>query len=196
MTMKKAIMMLSVAALAPSASACIATKGEIETTGEDAHDDPAQKARERQECIDVMHEVLEMGCPPLLAPRARFGGDPMAVTHVEDAGISICGGIGFLVDADAIEDPEWVGTDIFQNSYCTVGCFIPYCQGPLCVAERASGGLCDWSCRHDTNEQSCRESVLSCNGVDPGNVDPDDEACGFEPSGGEDGEGSDPSSGG
>ena len=131
-----------------------------------------------------------MGCPKGLLFRAQWGGDPIFATSIEDAGMPVCGGVGRLVDADDIEDPDWVGSNIFQTPSCIVGCFVPECGRPsdACMAGFASGGLCTNYCSDGIDEQRCRSLVMECNGIDPDEVDPEDEACGLEP-GGDDGGG-------
>lgn len=177
-------MTLAFVAFVSSAAACNPREGEVVTSGGD-DDDAAQKADDLQACRDAAEELFDMGCPSGFGPRVQLGGEPVHVTEIEDAGIPICGGIGYLIDADAIEDPEWVGTKITQNSHCVAGCFASYCQGhtDACMASFASGGLCTSYCGDETDEQSCRESVLACNGLEPEDVEPEDEACGLEPSG-------------
>jgi hypothetical protein len=151
------------------------------------HDDvdAEQKAHDRQVCLDAAAELVETGCPLGYLPRVQYG-IPAASTDIEAVGSPICGGVGYFVDGDDIEEWEWVGVDIVQNSFCTVGCFAPYCQGHAngCFAGRVSGGLCLFSCGDDTDEESCLEAVMLCNEIDPETVDPEDEACGLEPSGG------------
>jgi hypothetical protein len=173
---------LGLAVLALAAAACSPAEGDVHTSGGDDID-ATQKAHDRQVCQDAVTELIDMGCPPGYAPKVQLGA-PAAATDLEAVGISICGGVGYFVDADDVEDAQWVGTTIAHNSYCTVGCFAGICQGSadLCVADFAAGdGLCLAYCG-DTDEESCRASVLSCNGIDPEDVDPDDDACGLEPS--------------
>lgn len=177
--MRVTTLKLAVAAIVSSA-ACNPGESEVATTRAD-DDDAAQKADDLQACHDAAEELFDMGCPAGFGPRVRIGGEPFSATVIEDVGIPICGGIGYWIDADAIVDPEWVGTNITQNSHCVAGCFGSYCQGhtDVCLAGWASGGLCTSYCSHDIDENGCRESVLACNGLEPEEVDPEDEGCGL-----------------
>lgn len=181
--MRRTTLTLAVAAIVSSA-ACNPGESEVATTrAED--DDAAQKAEDLQACHDAAEELFDMGCPAGFGPRVYSGGEPFSVTEIEAVGIPICGGIGYWIDADDIVDPKLVGTKITQNSHCVAGCFAPYCGGhaDVCMAGWASGGLCTFFCGEGTDEQSCRESVLVCNGLEPEDVDPEDQSCGLQPSG-------------
>lgn len=162
------------------AVACADTSAGIDATGKDDTDD-AQLAHDREACRDAADELRDRGCPLGLLPRAEIGGEPVAATRIDDAGIPICGGLGRWIEAGDVAEAEWVGTEIFQNPQCTIGCFVPECGRPsdVCVAGLASGGLCAADCRDGADAQGCRSLVLKCNGLEPEEVDPDDEACGL-----------------
>ena len=171
---------LTVAVLACLATACMAEGIDLGPAHEEV--DAAQAARDRRACVDAMDELIEKGCPGGYAPRFQSGGEPVVATDVEEVGIPICGGVGRIVEAEAIADPEWVGVEIFQRRSCIVGCFAPPCgEGlDLCIAGWPSGELCNARCSDDIDEASCRSAVLVCNDLEPDEVDPADEACGLE----------------
>jgi hypothetical protein len=128
--------------------------------------------------------VFGRGCPAGFLPRARFGGTAVSATEIEQAGSPICGGLGYFVDAEAVEDVEWVGTDITQNAACTVGCFIPSCQrGQDVCFGRSEGVLCSF-CSRDVEEGDCRDFVLGCHGLEPDDVETGEGGCGIESGGG------------
>lgn len=182
--MREATMTLLFGALVSWMGACSPGESEVATNG--GHDDEAaQKAEDLQACRDAAEELFDMGCPSGFGPAVHSGGEPFSATEIEAVGIPICGGIGYLIDADDIVDPKLVGTKITQNSHCVAGCFAPYCGGhtDVCMAGWASGGLCTFFCGEGIDEQSCRESVLVCNGLEPEDVDPEDQSCGLQPSG-------------
>ena len=54
-----------------------------------------------------------------------------------------------------------------------VGCFGPTCSEghDLCFAGWSSGGLCNFRCSDDIDEESCQSSVLVCNDIEPDEVD-------------------------
>lgn len=181
MTMK---MWISLVTFSWSAGACHA-QGDADEVGDGGADDGAseQTEQDRKACSDVWKELLPGGCPAGTAPRVQIG-DPVTVLPLEDVAISLCDGMGYLIESDAVGAQEWVGHEILQNSVCTVGCVVAYCQpgqdtclgGPL---DRACGAYCG----HAIEEQSCREFALGCSGIEPGDAGEGEDACGGAGSG-------------
>jgi hypothetical protein len=174
--MKEPIKVILLAALVRGAIACIPGGDEAES-GEDADDDAAQEALDRQVCQDAADEWFERECPVGFGPSMHLG-DPFAFVPFEEVVVPICGDMGVFIDTAALAGMKRVGFDVTQNSVCTFGCFGgcgPGLSG--CFGRGPAGGLCS-SCARDIDEQTCHDSVLGCYGIDPDDVDAVADACG------------------
>ena len=165
-------MTLSLAPLVVCSAACSSADDEADMAAE--HDVVSvEEDDDRTVCREAVAELAELGCPGGYVPMARLG-TPVTVTDIEEVGLPICGGRGYFLDGEDVEEPDWVGIDIVQNSHCTVGCFASYfCRGHAngCFVSDDSGNLCRFSCGVRTDEESCRESTMECSAIDPDAVE-------------------------
>jgi hypothetical protein len=169
---------ISLAALVSWAIACH-TVGDGDDEAHDGGVSHGDDEHDRQVCSNVWEDLLAEGCPAGSAPRIHMG-SPVSVAPLDDAAISICDGMGYLIDADAVGAAEWVGYDFTQNSVCTVGCVVSFCQvgQDTCLGLRKPGGVCGAYCGRDIDEQSCQDFALACNGVDREDRETGGDACG------------------